>query len=53
MAGSTYEIMKEPGVISEGNKGWQKALNLISWNNGAPKHNIRDWDLSMKKREKA
>lgn len=43
MADFTYEIKKELGVISEGNRGWQKELNLISWNNGAPKYDIRDW----------
>ena len=27
-----YEIKEELGVISGGAKGWQKELNLISWN---------------------
>lgn len=32
MAEIKYEIEKELGVISESKKGWNKELNLISWN---------------------
>ena len=39
----TYEIVKEIAVLSEGNKGWTRQLNLVSWNKGAPKYDIRDW----------
>ena len=38
-----YEIIEEIGVLSESQKGWRKELNLISWNNGTPKYDIRDW----------
>ncbi|MEG1462570.1 MAG: PC4/YdbC family ssDNA-binding protein [Anaerorhabdus sp.] len=30
-------------MLSENSKGWTKELNLISWNDGAPKYDIRDW----------
>ncbi len=43
MAEIKYEIVKELGVISESAKGWTKELNLISWNEKAPKYDIRDW----------
>ena len=43
MAEFTYEIIEEVGVISENEKGWRKELNLISWNGGEPKYDIRDW----------
>lgn len=43
MADIKYEIVKELGVISESAKGWAKELNLISWNDKAPKYDIRDW----------
>lgn len=43
MADIKYEIVKEIGVLSENAKGWRKELNLISWNNGAPKYEIREW----------
>ena len=38
-----YDIVKELGVLSENAKGWRKEVNLISWNGGAPKYDIRDW----------
>ena len=43
MADIKFTIVKEIGVLSEGSKGWRKELNLISWNNGNPKYDIRDW----------
>jgi len=38
-----YEIIKHFGVISSEKSGWQKELNLVSWNNRAPKLDVRDW----------
>ncbi len=38
-----YEITEEIGEISENAKGWTKELNMISWNEGKPKYDIRDW----------
>ena len=38
-----YEIMAEIGVLSENPAGWRKELNLISWNQRAPKFDLRDW----------
>ena len=43
MSNFQYEITKHIGVISESDKGWTKEVNLISWNNRDPKHDIRDW----------
>ncbi len=43
MAEFKYEIKEEFGSISETAKGWTRELNLISWNDGAPKYDIRDW----------
>jgi hypothetical protein len=31
------------GVLSQGSKGWQKEINLVSWNDRSPKIDIRDW----------
>jgi hypothetical protein len=44
-----YEIKKELGVLSENEKGWSKELNLVSWNDREPKHDIRDWDEAHEK----
>ena len=49
MADIKYEIIKELGVISEGSRGWRKELNLISWNGGTPKYDIRDWSPAHEK----
>ena len=38
-----FEIKKEIGVLSESSKGWKKELNVISWNGGEPKYDLRDW----------
>ena len=38
-----YEVVKELGVLSESPTGWTKELNLISYNDKAPKYDIRDW----------
>lgn len=43
MADIKYDILKEFGVLSKSAKGWKKELNLISWNGGASKYDIRDW----------
>lgn len=43
MADIKYDILEELGVLSESAKGWKKELNLISWNGGSSKYDIRDW----------
>lgn len=43
MADFKYEITQELGVISESKSGCTRELNLVSWNGGAPKFDIRDW----------
>jgi len=44
-----YEVTNHIGVLSEGSKGWQKELNLISWNGREPKYDIRDWSPNREK----
>lgn len=43
MAEIKYEITKNIGALSENSKGWIKELNLVSWNDRAPKYDIREW----------
>lgn len=45
----TYEITESLGEISSSAKGWTKELNLVSWNNGAAKYDIRDWSPDHEK----
>jgi len=43
MAEIKYDIQEKIGVLSETSSGWQKQINLISWNDKEPKFDIRDW----------
>jgi hypothetical protein len=45
----TFNIVKHIGVLSEGKGGWQKELNLLSWNERSPKYDIRDWGPGREK----
>ena len=43
MAEIKFEIKESIGTLSESPKGWARELNLISWNEKAPKYDLRDW----------
>ena len=49
MADIKFEIKKELGVLSENSRGWRKELNLVSWNDAAPKYDIREWSPDHEK----
>lgn len=49
MAEIKFEIKETFGTLSEGSKGWNKELNLISWNDKEAKYDIRDWDAGHEK----
>ena len=38
-----YEIVKEIAVLSKGDSGYTKEINLISWNGREPKYDIRSF----------
>lgn len=44
-----FEIKKHYGIISKVsnekrvNHGWAKELNIVEWNGGVPKYDIREW----------
>ncbi len=40
----TFEIVEPIGVITTHPTGWNKEINLVSWNGGTAKYDIRDWD---------
>ena len=52
MAEINYEILKQVGVLSTSASGWAKELNLISWNDRAPKYDLRDWSADHEKMSK-
>ena len=41
----SFEILEHIGVLSTYSTGWNKELNIVRWNGGQPKYDIRDWDL--------
>ena len=43
MADVKYEIVKTVGVLSK-NGDWTKELNVIKWNDGEEKYDIRNWN---------
>lgn len=40
----TFEIVEHVGVIANNPSGWAKELNMVSWNGGPAKYDLRDWD---------
>ena len=43
MADIKFNIIEQYGVLSSSKSGWTKELNLVSWNDGTPKLDLRDW----------
>ena len=39
----TCEIVRQIAVLSENERGYTKEINLVSWNGGEPKYDIRNW----------
>lgn len=43
MAEFTYEVTERIAVLSTNARGWERQLNMVSWNGNPPKYDIRDW----------
>jgi hypothetical protein len=43
MSDIKFEIVQKLGALSKSASGWEKQLNLISWNDRDPKYDLRDW----------
>lgn len=44
--GISFNICQKIGVIATYQTGWKKEVNLVEWNDGPAKIDIRDWDPS-------
>ena len=44
-----YEIVKEIAVLSTGDSGYTKEINLIAWNGNEPKYDIRSFSPAREK----
>ena len=47
-----YRVREHYGVLSREKDGWCKELNLVSWNNGPDKFDIRSWDHLHRRKTK-
>ena len=45
----TFEIVEHIGVLTTTPNGWTKELNIVAWNGGSEKYDIREWDLEHEK----
>ena len=53
MAEITYNVVRKLGVLStNADSGWTKEANIISWNGGPEKLDIRDWNPGHSKSSK-
>lgn len=39
-----FEIVEHVATISERENGWTQELNLVRWNGGEPKWDLREWN---------
>lgn len=39
-----YKIIASVGTLAQYPSGWCKEVNIVSWNEGPPKLDIRDWN---------
>ncbi len=44
-----YEIVKNIGTLATNKTGWTKEVNIIKWNDGKAKLDIRDWGPDREK----
>lgn len=40
----SFEIVEDIGVLASYSTGWTKEINLVSWNGGPARYDIREWD---------
>lgn len=52
MAEFKYEITERIAVLSTNASGWERQLNMVSWNGKEPKYDIRDWSPDGSKMSK-
>ena len=39
-----FDLIERIGVLSRKDNGWSREVNIVSWNDGAAKVDIREWD---------
>lgn len=52
MADLKFEVTQQLGSLSTNAKGWNKELNLVSWNGADAKYDLRNWSEDHTKMSK-
>ena len=47
-----YDLMERIGVLSRKDNGWTREVNIVAWNDGPGKVDIREWDPDHKRMTK-
>ena len=47
-----FDLMEHIGVLSMKDNGWTREVNIVSWNDGEAKVDIREWDPEHKRMTK-
>ncbi len=47
-----FDLMERIGVLSRKDTGWTREVNIVSWNDGPGKVDIREWDPEHKRMTK-
>ena len=42
-----FEIIEHIGILEQHQTGWNKELNVVSWNGNPAKYDIRDWSADQ------
>ena len=40
----SFRVIEQLGVLERHKSGWNREVNIVSWNGHPPKFDIRDWD---------
>ena len=44
-----FDLMERIGVLSKKENGWTREVNIVAWNDGPGKVDIREWDPDHKR----
>ena len=47
-----YQIIEKLGSLVTFDNGWSREINIVAWNGGDPKFDIRDWDPDHRRMSK-
>ncbi len=48
----SFDIIESIGVLTTYSTGWTREINLVSWNGGPARYDIRDWDPNHERMSK-